>query len=237
MNFLNISTSRGELNSLMEEASQKGNLDNFRLTETLHSKGINCRYLGIIRQHLACKEAKTRVLIEILARVIKNNLRLKLRIKMKQLKKALEEPYRRLVINYMNLVFSNTEVSDRYWNTDLKDDIKRNFIRVKPKSNKILIFMNFSKLNQALSKLELSSEWPLKPKVDGVPDKRFLLLLLKRLEKMLGMKFHARVKNPSIFLTEQPFNDTGLKKINFLYFFFFKITKIFFRPGKSTTSC
>lgn len=35
----------GELNSLMEEAFAKGSLDNFRLTDIVHSKGINCRYL------------------------------------------------------------------------------------------------------------------------------------------------------------------------------------------------
>src|SRR5690242_11072863 len=85
----------------------------------------------MMRQFLISKEAKARVLIEILARCIKNNLRLRLRVKMKLLKKALEEPYRRLVINYMNCVFGNTEASETYWNKDLKDDIKRNFIRVK----------------------------------------------------------------------------------------------------------
>ena len=39
--------SRGELTSLMSESRQQGILESFRLTETIHSRGINCRYLGI----------------------------------------------------------------------------------------------------------------------------------------------------------------------------------------------
>ena len=50
--------------------------------------------LGLIRKYVEDYDFKTIILIEILARVIKNNLRLKLRLKMQMLKKPLEEPYR-----------------------------------------------------------------------------------------------------------------------------------------------
>lgn len=50
---------------------------------------------GLIRRHVKDADCKDIILTEILARVIKNNLRLKLREKVKQLRKPLEEPYRR----------------------------------------------------------------------------------------------------------------------------------------------
>lgn len=36
-----------ELGRLMEEARDLGRLDRFRLTETAHSAGVNCRHFGI----------------------------------------------------------------------------------------------------------------------------------------------------------------------------------------------
>ena len=72
-------------------------LSEFRLTETIHSYGINCRHMGILRNYVN-DEFKRIILIEIVARAIKNNLRFKLREKMKRLRLPLEEPYRRYVL-------------------------------------------------------------------------------------------------------------------------------------------
>jgi hypothetical protein len=83
-----------------------------------------------VRRRVKMAEFRYVMLIEIVARVLKNNIRLRLRERMKKLKKPLEEPYRRLVINYMNLVFGNSENSEKYWNLCIKDDIQRNFILV-----------------------------------------------------------------------------------------------------------
>ncbi len=176
----------------MSESRDNGTLENFRLTETIHSKGINCRYLGLVRRALEDPDFRTIVLIDILARCIKNNLRLKLRLRMKILKKPLEEPYRRLVIKYMNLCFGNSAASNTYWNDSLKSDIKRNFIL-------------------ALTKEEEATEYSLKR---SGPDTNFLRLLLGRLEKMMGIRFASRIKtNPHIFLSDQPFNETDLETL------------------------
>src|SRR5689334_4931752 len=49
---------------------------------------------GLVRKHMEDPEFKAILLVEIIARVIKNNIHLKLRTKMQKLKKPLEEPYR-----------------------------------------------------------------------------------------------------------------------------------------------
>ena len=137
------------LHVLLEEARKNGTLFDFRLTETIHSKGINCRYLGkkkkrkvqskfaeelpegLLRNQVTNEDARMLLLVEIVARVIKNNLRLRLRMKSEILRQPLEEPYRRLLIDYFNMIFGNTPHSEAYWNTHLKIDIQRNFIMVR----------------------------------------------------------------------------------------------------------
>jgi hypothetical protein len=59
-------------------------------------------------------EFKQIILMEIVARCIKNNLRWKFREKMKAIKLPMEEPYRLVVITYFNLVFGNHKTSDRF---------------------------------------------------------------------------------------------------------------------------
>ena len=77
--------------------------------------------------HITDAEFRQFILSEIVARCIKNNLRWKLREKMKQIALPLEEPYRRLVIDYLNVVFGNYKVSDEYWDKWLKQDLLMNF--------------------------------------------------------------------------------------------------------------
>eukprot|EP01114_Cavostelium_apophysatum_P005961 TRINITY_DN1714_c0_g1_i2.p1 TRINITY_DN1714_c0_g1~~TRINITY_DN1714_c0_g1_i2.p1 ORF type:complete len:511 (-),score=123.93 TRINITY_DN1714_c0_g1_i2:421-1953(-) len=188
--------SQGELLHLIKTSLQEGRGDSFRLTEAIHRVGINCRYLGLVRSHVPKSEKDCRylILVEILARCIKNNMRLKLREKVKHLKKPLEEPYRRVVINYLNLVFGNCEDSDRYWNTHLKDDVKRNFC-------------------ETLDGEEDSPTFPFKPRLDGQLDSNFLSVLLNRVAVITGTKFSTRVQNPDIFFHSSPFNNTDLLEL------------------------
>ncbi len=60
-------------------------METFRVAEALHRRGINIRYLGLLRKHTNNSDVRTFLLIEIFARVIKNLLRLLLREKMKVL--------------------------------------------------------------------------------------------------------------------------------------------------------
>jgi hypothetical protein len=144
-----------ELAVLWSQEDMRANFRNFRLGELLHSRGINIRYLGLI---LATVENDATIsnpvlsvlfVVEMVARVIKNTIRTKLREKMKgknipflltrspnsyilfksskELRIPVEEPYRRLVIEYLNLVFGDTMQSELYWNNSIRSDIKRIF--------------------------------------------------------------------------------------------------------------
>lgn len=112
---------------MMREAKISKPLSKFRLTEALHSVGVNCRYAGMMRKHISDEECRTFILAEVVARAIKNNLRWRLREQHQILKLPLEEPYLRLVIDYLNLVFGNTPKSDEYWDAFLKKDVANNF--------------------------------------------------------------------------------------------------------------
>ncbi len=98
-------------NSRIKKVSAHGwrAMQTFRVSEALHRRGINIRYLGLLRRHTIALDVRTFLLIEIFARVIKNLLRLLLREKMKSLRLPLEEPYRKLVVDYLNLLFGESE--------------------------------------------------------------------------------------------------------------------------------
>jgi hypothetical protein len=120
-------------------------MQTFRVSESLHRRGINIRYLGLLRRHTIALDVRTFLLIEIFARVIKNLLKLLLREKMKSLRLPLEEPYRKLVVDYLNLLFGESEkrfvlfvfsgpffficsfFSDVYWNTVIRKNVMLNF--------------------------------------------------------------------------------------------------------------
>ena len=55
-----------------------------------------------------------------LARIIKVDIREQIRKKMKEIKVSIDEPYRILVTQHLNLVFSATKESDEYWDVTIK---------------------------------------------------------------------------------------------------------------------
>lgn len=102
------------------------------------------RYIGVLRHHVVGNDLKTLLFVQMAARVIKNNLRLKLRLannpvafsrvcnprllflslatnreKMKEIRLVLQEPLVRVVIDYLNTVFGESAVSDEYWNKEV----------------------------------------------------------------------------------------------------------------------
>jgi Translation initiation factor eIF3 subunit 135 len=103
-----------------------GKLEQVKVTEEMHRRAINMRYLGTIVKCLAPLGPKARdtarlLVIEASARALKNELRKRLRAKMKQLKVPLEVPYKRVVLNYFNMVFGDHDSSTKYWSTSLME--------------------------------------------------------------------------------------------------------------------
>merc|ERR1711963_1185889 len=61
------------------------------------------------------------------ARVMKKQLRSRMRMRMEMLTKPLELPHRILLVNYLNLAFGKSQLSTQYWDVDLKDELVAKF--------------------------------------------------------------------------------------------------------------
>src|SRR3990167_2054175 len=85
-----------------------------RLTELLHSSGINCRHLGRVRSALPahCRNLHDLLATEMVARTLSALLRQLLRLEMKRTKIASQEPYKTVVIDFINALLNTTETND-----------------------------------------------------------------------------------------------------------------------------
>ena len=114
------------------EAKERNKLHKFPLTEAIHSKGICLRHIGLILYNVRDEEefkiVKIVLVIEAIARVLKNKLRGLLRRKMKSLKQPLEAPYRHLVVKFLNLVFGTSQASEEFWQNIIKPQLKSKFV-------------------------------------------------------------------------------------------------------------
>jgi tetratricopeptide (TPR) repeat protein len=119
------------------EKEKNGVLHELDITEEMHRFAINLRYMGVVYKRLAqaiqasplgekAEAGEKLVFIEAVARVIKNMLRRKLQDKMKELRLPMEVPYRRLVVDFMNVVFGSTDASQEWWET-MPAELVRNF--------------------------------------------------------------------------------------------------------------
>ncbi len=67
------------------------------------------------------------------ARLIKIQIRARLRSRMAELKLAVDEPYRIAVTDYLNLVFGNSTASVEHWNSDIVAGLDQRF-SLRPKN-------------------------------------------------------------------------------------------------------
>ena len=121
-----ISMFSRDLVGLMEkEVRMKGTLAHFRLTETMHAAGINMRYLGIIIRRLGSHRFTWVLLLEMLARIVKQEIRRLLRSKMVELKQPNDEPLRQAVTVYLNEVFGRDSAA--FWQKELAPRLDKKF--------------------------------------------------------------------------------------------------------------
>lgn len=76
--------------------------------------------LGLLRTHVTKPHVKTLLLNEMMSRAIKCTLQMLMRKKMEQIRVPSEEPYRRLVIDYFNVLLGKRPESDMYWKIEMK---------------------------------------------------------------------------------------------------------------------
>lgn len=90
----------------------------------LHRNGVNLRFLGRVLAVTESQPVRILLLVEAVARVLKNDLRNRLRRTMARLKIPLEAPYRALVVKLLNRVFYEVQTrapsSVRYWHSFIK---------------------------------------------------------------------------------------------------------------------
>tara|TARA_R110002050_G_scaffold263250_1_gene403711 strand:- start:1097 stop:2467 length:1371 start_codon:yes stop_codon:yes gene_type:complete len=109
------------------------------IEEEFHKVGINMRYLGVCLSYSSGVEALEKVfLIEAVARVNKNILKLRLRQKMKDIRDTVMlAPYRELVVDFMNLIFREDDwpACDTFWSTSVVECLQTFFnVEVCPKN-------------------------------------------------------------------------------------------------------
>eukprot|EP00007_Cunea_sp_BSH-02190019_P003726 CAMPEP_0174236740 /NCGR_PEP_ID=MMETSP0417-20130205/5774_1 /TAXON_ID=242541 /ORGANISM="Mayorella sp, Strain BSH-02190019" /LENGTH=1527 /DNA_ID=CAMNT_0015315423 /DNA_START=44 /DNA_END=4627 /DNA_ORIENTATION=- len=121
-----------ELKFSMLEAQSNNLLGSLNLAEQLHRSGINMRYIGLVysiflKRFQDQAQLAGLLLVEACARVVKKLLNDQLRVKMKELKLPSEVPYRRLTVEFLNLVFRNTEDSVHFWQTVITPELNRSY--------------------------------------------------------------------------------------------------------------
>jgi hypothetical protein len=89
----------------------------------MHRYGINVRHLGRVRARAKVPELRRAILVEMLSRVIKANLRTRWRQLMEKHPGAEEESYKHTTAKYLNLVLGQSDKSALYWQFELQPHI------------------------------------------------------------------------------------------------------------------
>lgn len=185
------------------EAAAKDELAMFRVTPHIHSTGINIRHCGhlisLIKniEHPHNDSTIFIVHIEMVARILKCLIRVKLRTKMQELKLPLEEPYRCLLVDFLNLVFGNSPESTSFWNTTIASYLT-------------------SKFCYSITTTDLKHDL-----FSSCPGENGLQICFLRLMEMTNMKVAPRLldqlaKNPTSLLSKKYIiHETDLLKIGF----------------------
>uniref|UniRef100_A0A6B2KW71 Clu domain-containing protein n=1 Tax=Arcella intermedia TaxID=1963864 RepID=A0A6B2KW71_9EUKA len=98
------------------------------LIQSIHSNGINVRYLGMIRNHTQNSEWRAIILIEMIVRAFKSIIEDKLRIKMKELSSLAIHPYIEIYAQNLNMLVARSPEADVFWKKTLKEVIIKKFV-------------------------------------------------------------------------------------------------------------
>ena len=123
-----------------------------RFISYLHQAGINIRYLGLLRSAVTTPSIRDFLLVEMLARVLKGDMRRRWREKMAVVK-HLSDGDRRCSLDFVNLVFCRSATSTAYWQQSIRRRLQ-------------------DKFRQALTKEEAAMEFDLKAALLPLPDDR-----------------------------------------------------------------
>lgn len=176
--------------------------ESFPLVMRMHEAGINVRFLGLL--HNEAKQRKdeywcVQIMIEMCARVIKNQVRALLRRKMRELMLPGESVYRSVVVAHLNLVFGSSKASLRHWSTAIVPALSQRF--------RPFVYSGKHHLLHVITQ---------SPQRLGLRDGR--CLLFAEVARVLGLQFTSTTWqelriNSRAFDRYQPFTDTDLREM------------------------
>lgn len=192
-----------------------GKLHMFKLTQLLHSYGTNVRHAGRVLQLLRARTSERErrlhsveyrdlrllMMVEMLARCVKNELRLLMRERMREIRVPLEQPYSQLVIDQLNRVFGRSSRSTLYWSNVLKRRLLESFA-----------------CDAGLSGAELDQTFDLKAGFVSLGvrgEAHPLSMMFMRVSECAGLRFEPRIydeilRSPTRFETARPFDEIDL---------------------------
>ena len=116
---------------VVAEAEDAREILSFSVSEALHRRGVNMRYLGLVHHELLRFKTESRLqdlsLIEMCARVLKNKLRGRMRVVLKGLKDPSEAPFNDLVMEEFNAIFGQNVHTHALWNEYVPAMLIENF--------------------------------------------------------------------------------------------------------------
>jgi len=168
---------------------------NVSLVAAVHRGGVNLRYLGLVRSHVRDVALRDRMMVEMVARVIKEQLRVKMREALADTVLPLEDPRRQAVVKHMNLVFGDSAVSRQFWSSTLKKRL-------------------IEKYEGALSADEATDEYDMRSAMQHL-----MPALFKRLVAVAGLRFtdvahETFSKSPEVFDSFAPFDVTDVSELS-----------------------
>ena len=194
--------------SFNEHLNSNKSILKFSISGNMHTYGINMRYAGYVLEALTEDGPLFNLLlVEIIARIVKNRLRQLMRKKLEKVKAPLEAPFNILIINHLNGLFSGDraqvflkEKSNQYWEKHIPAQLHPLFKINDERAKKL------GNLKDRISKIKFDQ------KTIGK------YVLLHRIIDMMGLKFTNDIleeieKNAEIFELNQIFEYTNLKDI------------------------
>eukprot|EP01114_Cavostelium_apophysatum_P017894 TRINITY_DN5408_c0_g1_i1.p1 TRINITY_DN5408_c0_g1~~TRINITY_DN5408_c0_g1_i1.p1 ORF type:complete len:1291 (+),score=352.75 TRINITY_DN5408_c0_g1_i1:103-3975(+) len=194
--------------SKLEADFHAGVLDKEAMLEQLivemHRHGMNIRQLGLLRSKIASEELRSYVLTEIIARVVKNELR----NQMRNLRSTKETKYLQIFASYLNALYGSSEQSFKFWRDELLPAIQSRYL---------------SSLTEEEQQTDEASVRKLRSSVQ-------FLALFSRLQTLLGFKMRLEdfAQDPKDFFPQ--FRPLTTKDIE-LYPILKHIHRIFFEEG------
>jgi ribosomal protein S17 len=105
-------------------------VEQLNLVARMHSRGVNLRHLGRLRQRVDSERGHRLILSMALSRAFKSKLRKRMRYSVQNQKHtgvSSESACKDVVLHFFNSVLGHTDESDRFWRVSIKKTLKKKF--------------------------------------------------------------------------------------------------------------